>query len=173
MTDNYFEYAVDAKPSGKNLLFRILLIVGYVLFAVLFFALFYAVHIPHLIALLPFSLFILVMLTWRYVSCTYEYIIAVGEISFARIYSNKLRREILRLHIRDLRRVMPEPENNASYARVYDFRSAPTTPDSYCLVFADERERECLVYFEATRRSLKLLSMYNPSVVSLQKNTRY
>ncbi|MBQ8175184.1 MAG: hypothetical protein IJ009_07275 [Clostridia bacterium] len=175
MTDNYFEYAVDAKPSGKNLLFRILLIISYALFAALFFVVFYAIHIPHLIALLPFSLVIFVMITWRYVSCTYEYIIAVGEISFARIYSNKLRKEILRLHIRDLRCVMPEEPNTnmGRYARVYDFRSAPTTPDSYCLVFVDGREKECLVYFEATNKALKLLSMYNPSAVSTHKKTRY
>lgn len=174
MTDNYLEYAVDAKPSGKNLFFRILLVVGYVLFAVLFFVLFYAIHIPHLIALMPFCVIILIALTWRYVSCTYEYIIAIGEISFAKIYSNRLRKEILRLHIRDLVRVAPtESFASRSFASVFDFRSAPNTPDAYGIVFKDHAERECLVYFEATAKALKLLSMYNPSAVSAQKKTRY
>lgn len=174
MTDNYLEYAVDAKPSGKNLVFRVLLILGYVLFAVLFFVLFYAIHIPHLIALMPFCVIILIACTWRYVSSTYEYIIEVGEISFSKIYSNKLRKEILRLHIRDLVRVVPtETLGSRSFAKTYDFRSAPDTPDAYGIVFKDNAERECLVYFEATGKALKLLSMYNPSAVSAQKKTRY
>lgn len=174
MTDNYFEYAVDAKPSGKNLLLRILLIVGYVLFAVGYFVLFYAIRIPHLIALLPFTLVPLVIFSWRYVSCTYEYIIAVGEISFAKIYSNKVRKEILRLHIRDVLRVVPAEEIvSKQVAQVYEFRSEPSASDGYGLLFHDAQERECVVYFEATKKSLKLLSMYNPSVVSAKKQTRF
>ena len=61
MTENYFEYAVDQKPNGKNLVYRILLIMSYIVFALAYFLFFYTVKIPQVIALLPFFLLFLVI----------------------------------------------------------------------------------------------------------------
>lgn len=174
MTENYFEYAVDEKPTGKNLLRRVLLIACYIVFALAYFIFFYTVKIPHVIAILPFILMIVVVFTWRYVNVTHEYVIAVGEITFSRIYSNRRRKEILRLSIRDLCEVAPdEGEAVGPFATVYDFRSEKSTPDSYVLVFQNERDRRCLVYFEATKKALKLMQLYNPAAVKYGKTLRY
>ncbi|MBQ8350961.1 MAG: hypothetical protein IJY20_02815 [Clostridia bacterium] len=174
MTENYFEYAVDEKPKGKNLLRRVLLVVFYVVFALAYFIFFYSIKIPHVIAMLPFLLLIVVFFTWRYVNVTYEYIIAVGEITFSRILSNRSRKEMLQLSIRDLLEVVPDDgQKPASVDKIYDFRSEKGTPDSYCLVFQNGQEKRCLVYFEATKKALKLLQLYNPGAVKFGKTLRY
>ena len=97
MTENYFEYAVEEKNGGKNRLLRAILILFYILYSAAFFLAFYMLLVPQLIALLPFTLLIIVPLTWRYVSVTHEYIISTGEISFANIYANRKRKEVLKL----------------------------------------------------------------------------
>lgn len=174
MTENYVEYAVDKKAKGKNRVLRILLVFLYVLLSAAYFVLFYAIRIPQLVALLPFFLVILIFYTWRYVAVTHEYIIAVGEITFSNIYANRKRKQILKLAVRDLCSVGPDDGMRPTgFARVYDFRSASDTPDSYCLIFRDERERECLVYFEATNKALKLMHTYNPTAVIIRGKMRY
>ena len=174
MTENYFEYAVEEKNSGKNRLLRAALILAYVLYSAAFFLVFYLLLIPQIIALLPFSLLIIVPLTWRYVSVTHEYIISTGEISFANIYANRKRKEILKLSIKELCRVEPtEATGKESFFRVYDFRSAADSPDSYRILYKDEKDRLCLVYFEATKKALKLMRIYNPNAVVGGKELRY
>ena len=174
MTENYFEYAVDEKPSGKNLLRRCLLITFYIVFALVFFLFFYSLQFPHLIAILPLILLIIVLFTWQYVSVTHEYIIAVGEITFARIYSNRRRKTFLQLPIRELLEVVPDDgQKQPGIDRILDFRSEANTPDSYYLVFRDEKDKLCLVYFEATKKALKLMQLYNPGAVKFGKTLRY
>ncbi len=166
MTENYFEYAVDEKATGKTLLKRILLIVSYVLFVVVFFAVFYVIRIPQLFALIPFLLVVLVYKTWSYVSRTFEYIIATGEITFTRIYSLKRRKVVLKLSVKELKSVSSRPPHAVGqYHKVYDFRGSAATPDSYTLTFENEKGEMCLVYFEATNKALKLLHMYNSATV--------
>lgn len=174
MSDNYLEYAVDQKAEGKNLRLRVLLVSGYILAAVLIFVVLYRVRIVQLVALLPLLLLILVLWTWRYVSVTHEYIIATGEISFAEIYSNRRRKEVLRLRVRDVRAIEPAADHRPSdVERVYDFRGSEKTPDAYWILFRDDKDRNCLAYFEATAKALRLLAMYNPAAVRATKKTRY
>ena len=174
MTENYFEYTVDEKAKGKNFWLRFLLIVLYVIFSLVYFVFFYSIRIPHLIALLPFFMLMIVMFTWRYVNVSHEYIIETGEIIFSNIYSNRKRKEILRIVVRDIENVLPEVDaTNQKIDKIYDFRSEKATPDSYCIIFTDKHEKRCLVYFEATKKALKLMKLYNPSAVMIEKTLRY
>ena len=61
----------------------------------------------------------------------------------------------------------------AGVDRVLDFRSEAKTPDSYYLTFKDDKDKLCLVYFEATKKALKLMQLYNPGAVKLGKALRY
>ena len=177
MTENYFEYAVEEKNSGKNRLLRTMLVLAYVVYSAAFFILFYTLLIPQIIALLPFTLLIIVPLTWRYVSVTHEYIISTGEISFAHIYANRKRKEIVKLPIRELCRVEPcahqGRDEKGNFFRTYDFRSSPDSPDAYRIVYNDEKGRRCLVLFDATKKALKLMRIYNPSGVVGGQDLRY
>ena len=174
MTENYFEYAVDEKNGGKNRILRAALICFYVRYAVAFFLVFYLLLLPQIIALLPFTLLIIVPLTWRYVTVTHEYIISTGEISFAHIYANRKRKEVLKLTIREICRVEPcEGQEKETFFRTHSFLSTPNSPDSYRILYKDEKDRLCLIQFEATKKALKLIRMYNPSAVVGGKELRY
>lgn len=174
MTDNNFEYVVDEKAKGKNLIFRILLIAFYIVFGLAYFIFFCRIGFVPVIAMLPFLLWIIIFFTWRYVSVSHEYIIATGEITFSHIYSNKKRKEVLRLSIREVTEVAPYDERKQTgIKKIYDFRGDKDSPDSYFLVFKTKTDAYALVYFEATKKALKLMQLYNPGVVKMEKTLRY
>ena len=121
MTENRFTFAVDRKPEGRYALSRVGLIGLYVLFLVVGFCVFYAVRMPQVFAVCPLLLLILVFYTWRYTQVTNEYEIEIGQISFARIYGNRTRRNAMTLRIKDLVSAGPGKGGNGRYAHVYDF----------------------------------------------------
>lgn len=172
MQDNFFEYAVDVKPQGKLRRRRLLLIALYVLFSLLYFFGAATIGIPHIIAILPLLLWILVYYTWLYVSVSYEYVIAVGEITFTAIYGSRKRKELLRIPVRKADAIFYE-DDGTIYDQVYDFRSERNALDSYAIAFRDEEGHRILVWFEATRKALKILQLYNPSAVKMGKTLRY
>lgn len=174
MNENSMSYAVERKNEGRYAFLKIGLIALYILVVLGFFVAIYITRLVPVFAMCPFLTWILWLATWRYTQVTYEYSIEVGDVSFARIYGNRSRREVLKLHIREVKAVHPaEDERGGNYAKVYDFRGNAKTPDAYCLVFCNEKEERCLVYFEATRKAIKLLSLYNSSAVSGRKELRY
>ena len=174
MNENATTYAIDRKQEGLYGLRRFGLIALYTAIVLAFFVLIYITRVVPLFALCPLLIYILYLATWRYTQETNEYVIEVGDITFSRIFGNRTRRQILKLHIRDLKAVLPiENEPHSAYDKVYDIRSSRTSPDGYCLVFHDKNEKKCLVRFDATRKAVKLLSMYNPSAVSGKKELRY
>lgn len=174
MMENSIIYAVDCKGEGRYGRRRILFVFLYVAFVLAFFLAFCAVNIPQVVALCPILLLILVLATWRYTQVTNEYTIEVGDISFARIYGNRTRREYLKIPVKELRAVAPVEKCPAkNYKRSYEFRGSTKSPDSYYLIFLDKNGEEAIVYFEATRKALRLFSLYNPSVVTGKKDLRY
>ncbi len=171
MQENHFEYAIDCKPEGKLLRRRILLIFLYIVFSFLFFFGAIAINIPQLIAMLPLLLVVLVHYTWLYVSVSYEYVIEVGEISFCAIYGNRKRKELLRVPVREVEAVFYETPA-ATYDKTVDLRSSKRAVDTYYLSYYSEKTH-ILVAFEATKKALKLLALYNPSAVKMGKTLRY
>ena len=172
MQDNYFEYAVDVKPRGKMRRRRTLLVMFYILFSLIFFLGFSLIKIPQVIAVLPIIVWVLVYYTWLYVSVSYEYVIAVGEITFSAIYGNRKHKELIRIPVREIEAVIYEDDGTV-YDKVYDYRSEKNAADSYAIVFKDKAGARAVIYFEATRKALKLLQLYNPSAVKMGKTLRY
>ena len=80
---NYAEYGVEKKGEGKNRIARILLVCLYIVFSSLYAGFFISVRIPHLIAILPILLWILIFFTWRLVKYDCEYRIEKGEMIFS------------------------------------------------------------------------------------------
>lgn len=172
--NNFTSYAVDRKPEGKFGLLRIGLIALYIAFALLGFLIVYTIGIIPVYAICPLLLYILWLATWRYTQVTYEYTVEVGDITFTRSYGGRKKVEMLRIHVREATAIHPtEDEVGVGYTAVYDFRSSTKAPDSYCIVFLNEKEERCLAYFEATRKAIKLLSLYNSAAVSGKKELRY
>lgn len=175
MNENSTVYAIDRKHEGAFGFFRLGMIALYAAVVLAFFLVVYMTRLIPVFAMCPFLMMILVLATWRYTQVTNEYRIEVGEIIFTRIYGNRSRKELIKLRIReDVQEVFPaEDARGGNYAKVYDFRGSVNTPDAYCLVFTGSKDERCIVYFEATRKAIKLLSLYNPAVVSGKKELRY
>ncbi len=171
---NYTEYAVDQKTEGKYLYLRIGLIVGYVLFSVLWFLGMYAAGIVQLVAILPLLLWIVIWFSWKYVQVIHEYTVTSDSISFSEIYGNRARRQVLTIPLKQIIAVFPVGKKEPpTVDLVKDFRGSRKTPDAYCLLGTDEKDRMCLVYFEATGRALRLMALHVPSAVDRSGPTRY
>ena len=182
-----YEFAVHQKNEGKWRLARIGMILFYIAFVAgwLAFGFTLSLFVP-LLALIPISTWILVFITWRYVSVEYEYSITAGELTFSKIYGGRSRSKKLTLKLRDAVRIAPlEDEQEAARATAYhperEFSaiSSLRAPDIYFALFeykylehGKEKTRRAIFYFEATARALQICRFYNPSATVRRKTTR-
>ena len=171
-----YEFVVRQKIEGKWRAARAGLIALYILFplTVLLLGMKASVIAP-LLALIPISLWILIFMTWRFVSVEYEYSITSGILTFAKVYGGRSRRKILEISLHDAVRIAPlDNEDEAARAnqwipeREYSGISSPRAPDIYFILFEDkaspkQEKRRAIFYFEATERALQICRFYNPS----------
>ena len=120
-----------------------------------------------LLALVPLSLWVLIFFTWRYTDVQYEYSFFAGELTVSRILGNRFRKELVKVHIKDLQRVMPYRENVDAVERFAAQESvfAASAVDADGLFAAlwqdDEKNKSFCLYFEPDEKSLKILHYYN------------
>ena len=166
------------KIEGKWRLYRILLIILYALFAIGYFSFCVAIKFYPIAAFTPLFTWIVVFLTWRYVSVTYRYEIISGDMIFTKILSDRYKKKMFRHKIKEMERIAPyhdrmEQSRIEAYApeKTVFAASSMESPDLYYALFADEKGKRTVLYFEATRKSLQLLSFYNKNTV--QTKVRY
>ncbi len=167
---NFAEYTVPRKAEGKNKLARIILVCGYIVFAIAYAGVFISIRIPHLIAVLPIFLWMAVFFSWRYVSYDYEYRVDGGYFTVAKIVGKK-KTEKCRVYVREAIEIRPLRENTARKCRAYDYRGDGKSPDSYYAVYENNGAREC-VCFEATSALVKVLHRLNEKT-EVSKELRY
>lgn len=175
---NYVEYTVEQKAEGKNLLLRILLITGYVLFALAYFLFFTTVlKIVMMISLLPLFIWMLVFFTWRFAAVEHEYQIVSGTILFSDIYGNRSRKKKFEYKIKDMLVIAPMDRTHESdYTRAvltHDFRGSKMSPDSYYFTYQNKAGKTCAVFFEATSKTLKSFRYYNSTATVMSTSLRY
>lgn len=175
---NHVEYVVEQKPEGKNLLLRILLIAGYILFGLAYFIFFTVkLKIVPLISLLPVLIWMLVFFTWRFAAVDHEYQIVSGTIIFSDIYGNRTRQKKFEYKIKDMLAIAPMDRTHESdYTKAtltYDFRGSAKSPDAYYFTYKDDAGKICAVYFEATARTLKSFRYYNSAATVMSTSLRY
>ena len=95
--NNSFEYTVSKKIEGKYLAYRILMIVGYVVFSATYFFGMFAAHFLPLMAFTPILTWMLIFFTWRYVSIEYRYETESGVIRFYNVYGGKKKKLMLEI----------------------------------------------------------------------------
>ena len=173
-----FDYCISKKPEGKYRLCRILMVLGYVAFALAFFFGLYAMHLYQFIAFIVLVEWIVVFFTWRYVSIEYRYEMLSGRIKFFIIYGGRTKKLVLDARIKDYETIAPcdaatqtELEKQ-SFESVYRFISTERSyEDRYYAIFKNDSGNDCIVYFEATQKALKILKFYNMNTVVT--DTRY
>ena len=165
---NTFEFVVDERPEGKRKAFKFWGRFGLMAFitagvVVSLCTIFY-------LAILPLSLLGLVLYFWKIFNCELEYSMTSGVMTFSRIYGGIKRKKILEVVIKDFRECAPRTaEVDAALkakgiTKIYSFSSHSTAPDQYYATFEQDGHL-CVVYFEATEKTLKILRYYNPVTV--------
>ncbi len=165
-----YEYSVSRKPEGVFGLMKFLLIMLYISFVIIYFAIIYITRIIPLGALIPVALWILVFFTWRYVKQDYKYEISGSILTFTVIYGGRKNRKPIKIHINEAKAILPLSEATEQISlhkpkKSYSALPHKAEPDAYALLFADERGRNCVLYFKATADALHLLNIYNHNVV--------
>ncbi len=174
----FVNYGVKKKVEGKYILKRILLILGYLLFAVVYSVIFLGpfIKIPGVIAFLPLFIWILIFFTWRFVSIEYEYYILDGEFRMLEVYGSKSSRELCRVRVSAMKTIAPYRDANKAAADAIDSAnrieavSSMSAPDIYYGIFAGDDGNDCVVFFEVAEKTLKVLKYYN-SEIEIVKTT--
>ena len=165
---NTFEFVVDERAEGKRKALKF-----WGRFALLAFVTIWVIVslcTIFYLAVLPLCLLGLVLYFWKIFNCELEYSIVSGQMTFSRIYGGMKRKKILEVTIKDFREIAPRaPEVDAKLkacgvSKIYMFASHSTAEDQYYATF-EENGQLCVVYFEATEKTLKLLRYYNPVTV--------
>lgn len=180
-----YEFAVAQKTEGKWLLARIALIVFYVIYPIVLvlFGMKFSLFVP-LLCFIPISLWLIIFITWRFVSVEYEYSTVSGTLTFAKIFGNRSRRRVFEMTIRDAVLIAPLSDGSAAargkaYAPEREFMGASSLscPDVYFMLFElhDKKsgeKRRAIYYFEATQKMLAICRYYNPSATVLSAVSR-
>lgn len=164
---NAATYGVRKRAEGKNRLYRILLIAGYILFSIGFCLVFTVlVTMPAVIAVLPVLLLIFVPFTWRQVAYDVEYTVEHGELIIEKLFNTKKRRRIFSILIREAESVVPMSslDREGRISAIRDLRGDMKSPDSYAIVYSKDGKRVA-VLFEATTKLVKMMAKYNTSTV--------
>lgn len=166
----FVNYGVAKKKEGKYRTARILMILAYVAFSAAYIIGFGSIGFFAFIAILPLILWILISLTWRFVSIEYEYCILDGEFRMLKLYGLKSMRELCRVRVSAMKTVAPysgeyKPAADAlKSANRIEAVSSMKAADIYFATFDDDGE-EYAVFFEATEKTLKVLKYYKQDTV--------
>ena len=169
---NTYEYSVEhSKKDRKLRLKKFCLIMLYVLYGIggLTVAAIapFGVLLAPFIALVPVTCWMIVFFTWRYVKPEYIYTITLGTLKFIIFYGSKTKRTVFEAKIANADMISPYTEKSQleieKYApkNIYFGASSLSSPDTYYMLFKNDKEEACVYFFEATSKALKILKFYN------------
>ena len=175
---HFAEYAVEKKYEGRYGRMRALAITLYIVGPILLlFLMLFAIGpaaFIWFIPLCPMLLLSVVRLTYnRYFKIEYDYRVAVGEFTVSEVYNKRSRKEILSEKIATFEVIAPYRDSykdacdRGSYDRVLEAVSSLNSPDVYYAVIPspEDPKSKTLLYFEATAKMLRLLSLHNRRTV--------
>ncbi len=167
-----YEYVVSAKKKPTLRLARALALTGYVLYVVILFVIGFATSIlAPMLAFVPLTTWILVWLTWRYVSVEYEYSLTGGVMTLSKIYGGRTRRRVADITVKDASLIAPFEGDYITRAERYapertvDLTVDLQRPNVYLMLYETAEQRRGILYFEATDKALRILSYYNRATV--------
>jgi len=180
-TSHYAEYAVEKKYEGKygrmrNLAIALYILVPIAVLLILLAANPYSAGITILVfvPLAPtFLIFVIRTVHGRFFKIEYEYRVTSGELVVSEIRNKRSRKDLITITMANVETVAPYRDSykdecdKGSYDRIIDAVSSMNSPDLYFAVVPDEEDKskKTLVYFEATAKMLRLLSLYNRKTV--------
>lgn len=170
---NTYEYAAEQKSEGKFKALRILVLLGYFLFAAAYAIIFAAIlKIPQVIAVLPIFIWMLVFFTWKYTKPDYRYSIERGDMTFTVVYGKKKKgkKPTCSFKVSSASLIAPKADLSNAFREwhpkhVYSAVPSVKSTDVYAALFTNESDERCVFYFIATAQALKLLRFLNSKTV--------
>ncbi len=170
---NTYEYAAEQKSEGKFKTLRILVILGYILFAAVYSIVFAAIlKIPQVIAVLPILIWMLVFFTWKYTKPDYRYVIERGDMVFNIIYGKKKKsaKPKTSFKVSSAEAIAPKEELTDAIREfrpkhIYSSVPSEKSTDVYAALYKNAAGENCVFYFIATAAALKLLRFLNSKTV--------
>lgn len=167
-----YEYVISTKKKPTYRLARALAVAGYVLYVLVLFAIGFATSIlAPMLAVVPLTTWILVWLTWKYVSVEYEYSLTGGTMTLSKIYGGRTRKRVAEITVKEASVIAPfegdyikEAERYAP-ERTVDFTADLQRPNVYFMLYETTEKRRGILYFEATARAVRILKYYNHETV--------
>ncbi len=168
---NFTEYVVKPEMTAKIKLARVLLISAYTVFTAVYLFIFWVLlEGVALLILLPFILFAIVKLTWRFTCPEYEYIIEAGELLVAVIYGGAARRVKCRVSLPDATLIAPfdnERErvlNAPDISDVKRYCASEKNDNAYICVYpAKNGSKKRALIFDTTPEAQRIMRICNPS----------
>ncbi|MBO7303609.1 MAG: hypothetical protein J6V09_00095 [Clostridia bacterium] len=167
---NTYEYAVEQKGEGRWLVYKILMVTAYVLYAAIYFLIIFKLKIIPLGALIPFTLWIIVHFTWRYVKPDYVYSIEKGIMTFSVSYTPKKKTKKVAFRLSQAEAIAPASDLKDKISgfepqKSYSALPRAEDPDAYAAIFRDDMGKRSVLYFSATAQALKLIKHYKSDTV--------
>ncbi len=160
---NSYEYSAEQKTEGKWLASKLLLVLAYIAYTLVYLALIIKTGFVPLGALIPLTLWIIIFFTWRYTSPDYTYTVLSGELTFTVRYGGRTKRERFKLRIAEAESIAPlsELKDEVREAKkLYSALPSRNAADAYAIIFT-QGGAKCAFIFKATRDALKILHFYN------------
>ncbi len=166
MEVNSYDFTIDKKSQGSYRLKRALMIGAYVLYCLIFLIVIIWTRIIPLGALIPLTLYIIYLCTWRYVSIEYKYTVESGLFTLYTLYGGKKQKKMCEVRLKEAKRILPVCDFKDEIAafgaeRVYDGRASKEVTDDYAILYLEEGKR-AIIYIDAPEQSVKVLHYYNP-----------
>lgn len=161
-----YELRTTQKSEGGWLWFKVGMISLYVIYTLAYLAVVFKTAFVAIGAILPLTLWILVLLTWRYVNPDYLYTIESGMIKFTVIYGNRTKKQRVSAKISECIEIAPvemckELIKSVKPERVYNALPSKKCDTPYALLFKDSSGKLSVLYITTTHEAIKSLKFYN------------
>ena len=167
-----FEYAVAEAKNKALKLRKTLLILGYIVYVVVFFAIFVSINI-FMCAFVLISSIAVVWLTWRFTQIEYEYSFFAGELTVNRILGNRTRKNLTKVRIQAFSAVFAATELNQSKIEAFAaektiFAASEAKAENLWVALWEDAEsgKRMALYFEPNEKAIKILKYYNASAMA-------
>ncbi len=169
-TDNpSYERILKLPRTLKNYLPRLILFFLYFVFLSFWiFPILYLGPRMELLFLIPLSLLVVILPTWKYGFCEYEYIFSGQSFCFSKIYGKRKRKQIMDLDLSDAILIAPATDENmkkagaSALSTVIYATGDNGADDIWLILFEVDKQETGIVFFHCDERAIRFLRRANP-----------
>ena len=162
---NFCEFAKKPEASGKTRALRAILMALYTAITLAYIVFFYIILRQwQLLLLLPFIMYALIVLTWRFTKPEFEYSIEAGELTIAVIYGGRSRRVKCSVDLTKATRISEFRQGLANSRDVSSVRDFSAGGEVWCVFIPDDSKKQ-LIVFSVNDEMKRIMKLCNPSAM--------